>query len=210
MIAAGYAVAVLIGYLLGSIPVGYVMGRLYGVDVRTVGSGKTGGTNLARVVGWPKTIPVAIGDPAKAALAIVLARWITGNEVVAVLAALAAMAGHLWPVYIGFRGGRGVGPVVGALLVFSPLVGAVSVVVGFLIAVFSRYVSLGSICGSALAIVLTVAAYVYGAESLPHLVFVVIACSVIILLHHDNIKRLLAGTERKLGERVPMPVEKQG
>ena len=129
MIAAGYAVvAVVIGYLLGSIPAGYVMGRLYGVDVRKVGSGKTGGTNLARVVGWPKTIPVAIGDPAKAVLAIVLARWITGSEVVAVLAALAAMAGHLWPIYIGFRGGRGVGPVVGALLVFSPLIGAVSVV----------------------------------------------------------------------------------
>ena len=210
MIAAGYAVAVLIGYLLGSIPVGYVMGRLYGIDVRTVGSGKTGGTNLARVVGWPKTIPVAIGDPAKAALAILIARWLTGSEVVAVLAALAAMAGHLWPVYIGFRGGRGVGPVVGALLVFSPLVGGVSIIAGFLIAVLSRYVSLGSICGSALVILLSVAAYLTGNESIPHLFFTIVAATTIIVLHHDNIKRLLAGTERKLGERVPMPVEKQG
>jgi acyl phosphate:glycerol-3-phosphate acyltransferase len=208
MIVAGYAIAVIIGYLLGSIPVGYVMGRLYGVDVRKFGSGKTGGTNLARIVGWPKTIPVAIGDPAKAALAIVLARWITGSEVVAVLAALAAVAGHLWPVYIGFRGGRGVGPVVGALLVFSPVVGGISIVVGFLIAVFSRYVSLGSICGSALVIVLSVAAYAYGAESIPHLAFAVIAGSTIIFLHSDNIKRLLAGSERKLGERVQVPPEK--
>jgi glycerol-3-phosphate acyltransferase PlsY len=210
MTAAGYAVAVLIGYLLGSIPMGYVMGRLYGVDVRTVGSGKTGGTNLARVVGWPKTIPVAIGDPAKAALAILIARWLTGSEVVAVAAALAAMAGHLWPIYIGFRGGRGVGPVVGALLVFSPLVGVVSVLVGFLVAVFSRFVSLGSICGSALAIILIIAAYVMGAESVAHVAFTVIAAGTIIVLHHDNIKRLLAGTERKLGERVQMPAEKQG
>ncbi len=209
MTVAGYAVAVLIGYLLGSIPVGYVMGRLYGVDVRKFGSGKTGGTNLARIVGWPKTIPVAIGDPAKAALAIVLARWITGNEVVAVAAALAAMAGHLWPVYIGFRGGRGVGPAVGALLVFAPVVGGVSILVGFLIAFFSRYVSLGSICGSALVIILSIAAYLYGAESMPHLAYTIIAATTIIVLHYDNIKRLLAGTERKLGERVPVPPEKQ-
>jgi acyl phosphate:glycerol-3-phosphate acyltransferase len=210
MNVVGYVSVVVIAYLLGSIPVGYVMGRLYGVDVRDYGSGKTGGTNLARIVGWPKTIPVAIGDPAKAILAVLIARWVTGNEWCAVAAALAVVAGHLWPIYIGFRGGRGVGPMVGALLVFAPVVGVISMVAGFLIAVISRFVSLGSVCGAALAIILTAAAFIYGAESLPHLLFVVIGCGTIIFLHHDNIKRLLAGTERKLGERVPIKPEKQG
>jgi glycerol-3-phosphate acyltransferase PlsY len=186
---------------------GYVMGRLYGVDVRKYGSGKTGGTNLARIVGWPKTIPVVIGDPAKAALAILLARFVTQSEVGAILAALAALAGHNWSLYIEFRGGRGVGPVVGAMFVFNPLIALVAGGVGLGIALVSRYVSLGSILGSAMAILLVTIAYVTGAESAVHVVFVLLACSLIIGQHKDNIKRLLAGTERRLGERVQAPPE---
>ena len=202
-----YAFVVVAGYLLGSIPMGYVMGRLYGVDVRKYGSGKTGGTNLARIVGWPKTIPVIIGDPAKAALAILLARFVTQSEVGAILAALAALAGHNWSLYIEFRGGRGVGPVVGAMFVFNPLIALVAGGVGLGIALVSRYVSLGSILGSAMAILLVTIAYVTGAESAVHVVFVLLACSLIIGQHKDNIKRLLAGTERRLGERVQAPPE---
>jgi glycerol-3-phosphate acyltransferase PlsY len=204
----GYLLSLAIGYLLGSIPMGYVMGRLYGVDVRNYGSGKTGGTNLARLVGWPKTIPVAIGDPAKAVIAVLLARALTQSETGAMLAGLGALAGHNWSLYLRFGGGRGVGPTVGALLVFNPLVCAVSVALGFLTAVGSRYVSLGSIVGSALAIALSVAAFVMGRESAQHVVFAVIACSIIIIQHKDNMTRLLAGTERKLGERVQVTPEK--
>ncbi len=199
-----YALVLIIAYLLGSVPVGYVMGRLYGVDIRKYGSGKTGGTNLARIVGWPKTIPVIIGDPAKAAIAILLARYLTHNEVIAVLAALAALAGHNWPIYIGFRGGRGVGPVVGALIIFEPTIAAIAIVAGVTIALLSRYVSLGSILGSALAIALSIAAALYGAQRLDHVVFVMLACGLIIVVHADNIQRLLAGTERRLGERVQL------
>ncbi len=203
-------VAIAVAYLLGSIPMGYVMGRVYGVDVRKYGSGKTGGTNLARLVGWPKTLPVAIGDPAKAALAILLARFLTGSEIVAVLAALAAVVGHNWPIYLSFRGGRGVGPTLGALLVFNPLIAIVAGLTGVIIAVVSRYVSLGSILGSALAIVLSLLLLFYGTESLPHFAFVLVSCLMIIAQHKDNIKRLLAGTERKLGERVQATPEKTG
>jgi glycerol-3-phosphate acyltransferase PlsY len=203
MIIARYVVAIVVGYLLGSIPMGYVVGRLYGVDVRQHGSGKTGGTNLARLVGWPKTIPVVIGDPAKAALAILLARLLTQSEMGAALAALAALAGHNWPIYISFRGGRGVGPTVGALIVFNPVIAAVAGLLGVAIAVGSRYVSLGSILGSVIAIALSLAAFALKVDGPEHLIFVLIACSTVILQHKDNIKRLLAGTERKLGERAP-------
>jgi glycerol-3-phosphate acyltransferase PlsY len=205
-----YILAIAVGYLLGSIPMGYVMGRLYGIDIRNYGSGRTGGTNLARIVGWPKTIPVVIGDPLKAAIAVLLARALTQSEVGAVLAALAALAGHNWPLYIGFRGGRGVGPVAGALFVFVPGIIIIAGAAGILIALVTRYVSLGSICGSALAIILSIAAYATGNDRLEHLVFIVIACSLIILVHKDNIHRLLNGTERKLGERVPTPAGKPG
>jgi len=204
-----YALVLIIAYLLGSVPMGYVMGRLYGVDIRKYGSGKTGGTNLARLVGWPKTIPVIIGDPAKAAIAILLARYVTHNEVIAVLAALAALAGHNWPIYIGFRGGRGVGPVVGALIVFEPIIAAIAIVAGVAVALLSRYVSLGSILGSALAIVLALASAIYGTPHLDHVAFVTLACGLIILVHADNIRRLIAGTERRLGERVQTAPDSQ-
>lgn len=201
-----YIVAVVVGYLLGSIPAGYVMGRIYGVDVLQHGSGKTGGTNLARLVGWPKTLPVALLDPGKAAIAILIVRYITHNELAAVVAGLAALAGHNWSLYLGFRGGRGVGPTVGAMFVFSPLIAAVSGLLGIIIAVSTRYVSLGSILGSACAIVLSIIAFYAGASPWQHLLFAIIACSAIIALHKDNIERLLAGTERKLGQRAA-PVE---
>lgn len=201
------AVVVLVAYLLGSIPWGYVMGRIYGVDVRLHGSGKTGGTNLARLVGWPKTIPVAILDPLKAVVAILIARYVTHSDWTEALAALAAVAGHNWPVYLGFKGGRGVGPTVGALLVFDPLIAVISGLSGVGIAVSSRFVSLGSISGSALAIVLCFLQYVRAEESVQHLLFAAVACGVIIAQHKDNIYRLLHGTERKLGERVQVPPE---
>jgi glycerol-3-phosphate acyltransferase PlsY len=192
-------------YLLGAIPWGYVVGRLYGVDIRQHGSGKTGGTNLARIVGWPRTLPVAILDPAKAALAILIARYVTHSDWVEVFAALAAVAGHNWPVYLGFRGGRGVGPTVGSLLVFDPLLAVISGLSGVAIAVTSRFVSLGSISGSALAIVLSLVQMARGAETMPHMVFILASCGAIIAQHKDNIQRLLNGTERKLGERVVVP-----
>jgi acyl phosphate:glycerol-3-phosphate acyltransferase len=200
------SIIVVIGaYLLGSIPWGYVVGRIYGVDIRKYGSGKTGGTNLARLVGWPKTIPVAVLDPAKAVIAILVARYVTHSDWVEVGAALAAVAGHNWPVYLGFKGGRGVGPTVGSLFVFDPLVAIISGLSGIAVAVTSRFVSLGSICGAALAIGLSIVQIALGTETIQHFVFVALACGTIIAQHKDNIGRLLNGTERKLGERVQIP-----
>jgi acyl phosphate:glycerol-3-phosphate acyltransferase len=209
MIVVKYALVLVASYLLGAIPWGYVVGRLYGVDVRKHGSGKTGGTNLARLVGWTRTIPVAIADPGKAVVAVLVARAVLQNEWGAVMAALAAVAGHNWPIYLGFKGGRGVGPVFGAMLVFNPLIALVAGGCGVLVAVTSRYVSLGSITGSALAIILTVAAYLMSAERVEHVVAAVIACGLIIVLHHDNIQRLLAGTERRLGQYITAKPEQE-
>jgi glycerol-3-phosphate acyltransferase PlsY len=206
----GYALVTLIGYLLGSIPTGYVLGRMYGVDVLKHGSGKTGGTNLARLVGWPRTIPVAIGDPAKAMLAILIARAITHSEVGAVLAAFAAVLGHNWSIYLGFKGGRGIGPIVGALIVFDPLLAAIAVITGFLVAVLSRYVSLGSITGCVIAIAGSIIMFGMGREIFQHTAFIVVTSGLIILQHSGNIQRLIAGSERKLGERVPMSPESTG
>jgi len=204
-----YLLAALVGYVLGSIPVGYVLGRIYGVDVLQHGSRKTGGTNLARLVGWTKTLPVVFLDPAKAAIAVLIVRYAWHNELAAAIAGLAAVAGHNWSLFLRLRGGRGVGPTVGALAVFSPIIAAVSALTGFLIAIVSRYVSLGSILGSAFAIAMSIAVYVMGAGLLEHTLFTVIACGSIILQHKDNIARLRAGTERKLGQRVAPPTEKK-
>ncbi len=106
----GYLVAGAAGYLLGSVPTGYVMGRLLrGIDVRDYGSGKTGGTNTLRTLGLRVAVFVTVVDIAKGAVAVLIARAISDEPYVQTVAGLAAVAGHVWPVYVGFRGGRGVG-----------------------------------------------------------------------------------------------------
>lgn len=206
----------IIGYIWGSIPAGYWMGQLLRgkkFDIRDYGSHKIGATNVLRTLGkWPALI-VFLFDLSKGLLPTFLALFVPALFIGGwgpAVAGLAALLGHCFPVFIGFKGGRGVMTGSGVILLLSPLTFVIcGIVAGATIAIW-RYVSLGSILGSAASIVCGVLWYVLGqsnphffaAVSLPTMLYLVVGPGLVILFHHDNIGRLLAGKERKLGQKV--------
>jgi glycerol-3-phosphate acyltransferase PlsY len=196
-------IAAVTGYLLGSIPFGLVASRLRGgVDLRDYGSGKTGFTNSFRVLGLKGSLPVFAGDFAKGLAATLLPLLYTDDPWARAVGGLAAVIGHVWPVFAGFRGGRGVLTGVGALLGLSPLAVLVVLPIGVLILYVWRYVSLMSISTAALAAVSFALGAGFGLHAWAYAVVASLGAGLIIALHHDNIDRLRAGTERKVGQRV--------
>jgi glycerol-3-phosphate acyltransferase PlsY len=140
----------LVAYLAGSIPVGVVVARLTGgVDPRTVGSGRTGGTNALRALGRGRAVLVVCGDLLKGALPVLMARFLTGDPLVEVLCGASAVAGAIWSVFAGFRSGRGVATGVGTMLVIQPVAVLLATPVFIGAILITRYVSLGSLLGSA-------------------------------------------------------------
>lgn len=194
-----------IAYLLGSIPFGYLLVRtVAGADVRETGSGGTGATNVSRRAGKLAGVVTLLLDALKGALAVILARlfltedfginwWVAASVVLAI-------AGHCFPVWLGFRGGKGVATGVGAFLALSPLAVACAGLVFIAIVWLTRYVSLGSITAAAvmpLAIWL-LSSYGRPTDSLAPLLTAALACALIIIfMHRANIGRLLSGTESK-------------
>jgi glycerol-3-phosphate acyltransferase PlsY len=196
-------IAAVTGYLLGSIPFGLIAGRLRGgVDLRDYGSGKTGFTNSLRVLGLKSSAPVFIGDFAKGLTAALLPLLYTDDPWARTAAGLAAVIGHVWPLFAGFRGGRGVLTGTGVLTALSPLATLALLPFAALILYRWRYMSLMSISAAALA---AVSFAVFAALDLHPWAFVVAAVlggALIVVLHHDNIERLRNGTESKVGQRV--------
>ena len=193
-------IAVVMGYLLGSIPVGLLVGRkAQGVDVRDYGSGKTGFTNSLRVLGMKRSLPVFVGDFGKGALAALLSLLYTDDPWARALGGLAAIVGHVWPVFAGFRGGRGVLPGLGALAALNPLALAIVVPVAGLTLMATKYMSATSIVGCTTGAIVFVAFAATGIHPWALAVAAVLGSSLIVLLHHDNIRRLMAGTEPKVG-----------
>lgn len=193
----------LFSYLVGAIPFGYIVGKLtLGIDVRDFGSGVIGATNTLRTLGlWP-TVLVLAGDVIKGAAMVLLARFLAESRWLEVGAALAAIVGHNWPVYIGFRGGRGVNTSVGASLVIAPWVAVISTGIGLAAIAISRYVSLGSMVGAVMGFLIMLPLYLLGQQPAEYLVYSLAMASLILFRHRDNISRLLAGTERRLGEKA--------
>jgi acyl phosphate:glycerol-3-phosphate acyltransferase len=205
-----------IGYLWGSIPAGYWIGKLIrgrDFDIRAYGSHKIGMTNVLRTLGRGPALIVLIFDLSKGfgpTLIATLVPFFYAAGWGPTVAGLAALIGHIYPIFIGFKGGRGVLTGAGALLVISPLTFLISLVVLAISILASRYVSLGSILGSVTTIICGVVFYFvgrlnpdfFGKSTLPQMVFMVIGPAIVILVHHDNIGRLLSGTERKLGQKV--------
>ena len=189
-----------LSYLLGSVPTGYLLVRLAGhKDVRDLGSGSTGATNVLRVKGWKTALPVAVFDVLKGFLPAFLALKWFGDPAVAALCGLVAVVGHCYPFSIGFRGGKGVATSLGAYAAIAlwPCLASLGV---FLVAVgLTGYVSLGSILGSIAFPVIVLATG--GSWRVAALSLVIAA--VVILRHGGNIVRLINGRERKLGEKVP-------
>jgi glycerol-3-phosphate acyltransferase PlsY len=200
-----WLLAVALAYLLGAIPSGLLVGRLFfGFDVREYGSRRTGATNVLRTMGRPAAAGVVVMDLAKGVLAVLLAHWLLPVEPWAhILAAFAAVAGHNWPVFVGFRGGRGVLVSAAAAMTFYPPILLAYLVVGLVIVWYTRYVSLASIIGAAVTPLIFGGLYLADVAPLPYLVFALVAATIVIVSHKDNIGRLLAGTEARLGERVP-------
>jgi acyl phosphate:glycerol-3-phosphate acyltransferase len=189
----------LIAYLAGSIPVGSIVAsRVGGPDLRSIGSGRTGGTNALRALGRKWAAVVVLGDLAKGALPVLLARVVTGEPLVEVLCGGAAVAGAIWSVFARFRSGRGVGTGVGTMLVIQPLAVVLATPVFVLAILLTRYVSLGSLLGSAAMFPAMLLLLLLIPETpLPYVLYAAFGTVLIWLAHADNIERLLHGTERK-------------
>ena len=215
MIIAKFVAVVIIGYFLGSIPFGVLVSRrLSRVDVRKYGSGKIGTTNVLRSAGSKAAALVFSLDILKGALAVVFAGLIVGRNYLIVgdfglgllaaqcLAAMAAMAGHNWSMFLKFRGGRGVATFFGGLIALCPIVGLFGGEV-FIIGVgLTRFASLGSIAGVVGTYTVLVPLTFINGFPIEYLVYTLIGTVVIIIMHRDNIARLIAGKERRLGEKA--------
>jgi len=194
-------VAVIVAYLVGSFPPGYLLGRLWGVDVRLKGSGRTGGTNVFRSAGIVPALMTGALDVGKGALAVWLAGQVSGYPAAEVLAGAAAILGHNHSVFLGFCGGAGVGTSLGALAaIYPPAAFGLLVLLLVLIAV-TRYASLGSLIVTTLMPILLLVLGVSGVLSLTYLGYGLLAWAIIVYAHRPNIRRLIAGTERRLGEK---------
>lgn len=206
-----YLLVIAIGYLLGSIPTGQVVAWLAGGgDLSRQGSGKTGTTNVLRTLGWKAAVIVVIGDLAKGVAAFLIARAIAHpamvQHIAEVLAGFAAVIGHNWPIYNKLKGGRGVVTSQAILLLICWPVALIATAIFVAVLAVSRFVSLASLTGTAVALIL-LAIWVYWQHlPVPYLAYGVLAAGLIWLRHIDNIQRLLAGTERKLGQKAqPLP-----
>ena len=188
-----------IGYLLGSMPNGYLAGRwLKGIDLRQCGSGSTGATNVLRNVGKAPALVVFLLDVGKGALAVLVAKSFGLNDWVQVLAGLTALAGHIWPVWLGWKGGKAVATGLGMFLGLAWPVGLACFGLFMAVISISRIVSLSSV-GAAIGLpVLMVLAGASGAS-----ISVSVVASVMVLWRHrSNIERLIAGTEPKIGAKA--------
>jgi acyl phosphate:glycerol-3-phosphate acyltransferase len=186
---------VIVAYLVGSIPVGVLLSRMKGADPRGVGSGNIGATNVMRAAGKTLGIVTLLGDILKGYVPTILALHAGLPEYGVIAVGLAAFVGHIFPVFLRFKGGKGVATALGAYLALSPLAILGSFIVFVLVLLKWRYVSAGSIAGTIfvpvmLCILKAPPAYIY---------FSVVVGIVIILRHQANIKRLISGTEHRLG-----------
>lgn len=200
-------------YLLGSIPFGYIVPRFYGIsDIREHGSGNTGATNVTRILGFKAAIWVYLGDIAKGILAVVIGRWYVNNyelsyistDAFLLICVLAAMLGHIFPLYLKFKGGKGVNTVLGGMIALLPLEALMALIVFGIVVAISKYISLGSILAS-IAFFL----FISGEKFLMHKEIATIYICVsgliallIIITHRQNIARLLAGEENKVSKKI--------
>jgi glycerol-3-phosphate acyltransferase PlsY len=188
-----------IGYLLGSIPCGFLIVRLTaGADIRRQGSGNIGATNVFRKSRWAG-IGTLVLDGGKGFLAVLIARWMGGDPAWQAIAALAAILGHVFTVWLRFKGGKGVATGCGAYLAICPAAVVTTLAVFAVTVALTRYISLASILATG---AFPLWAYLYG-EPNAVLLWGAIGASVIILKHHQNIRRLLSGTESKFALASP-------
>lgn len=210
--------ALVIGYLFGCFPTGYLVGKIGGVDIRKHGSGNTGATNTLRTLGWGAAVITFIGDCGKTILAIVLANVLFKNSgcdmsIIELYAGLGAILGHNFPFYFKFKGGKGIACTAGVIFALIPEVVPVCLIVFVLCIALTKYVSLGSIL---MAILMVVQIFVFnflGVLDIPEAsifefnTLVLILGLLAIFQHRSNIVRLFKGTENKLGQKAEINKE---
>jgi len=215
MIIAQFVAAVILGYLLGSVPFGLLIARWGGkVDVRQHGSGKIGATNVLRTAGRKAAALALVLDMVKGVLAVVFAGLIVGDGYLVVggfesgvleaqgLAALAAIAGHNWSVFLKFRGGRGVATFFGGLMALYLPAAVFGVVIFIAVIGLTRYASLGSIAGVVGAYAILVPLTIVNRLPIEYLAYTLLGTIIIVAMHRGNISRLISGKERKVGEKA--------
>jgi acyl phosphate:glycerol-3-phosphate acyltransferase len=189
---------VLIGYVLGSVPTGFLVGRAFGVDVRKVGSGNIGTANVLRAAGkWAAALTL-LGDMLKGLVPVVFARVLVENAWVIAAVALAAVLGHCWPVFLHFRGGKAVATGCGTTMALAPAVGLGLFAFWWAVVLLSRYTSLGAIS----VMVLSPFVFWLTGQPLPYVLYTIVGGALVLWRHRENARALLAGTERKVGGRV--------
>jgi len=201
------AVYILVCYFLGATPFAYITCKLLkGVDLRTVGSKNVGATNCFRVAGVVPTVFVAILDLGKGFAAVMLAKAFGLSDPTPIFGGMTAVAGHFWPVWLGFRGGKAVLTGAGVFFALTWLPSLIAFVGGVTVIAITRYVSLGSIVGATLlpTSVIVLSATTQFSAALGVQILAVVVGLLIIVKHHSNIGRLLKGQERKIGQKVEM------
>lgn len=193
-----YLAAAGIGYLLGSIPFGLLITRLAGLgDIREIGSGNIGATNVLRTGRKDLALATLLLDSFKAGIAVLLLTWLSGDRNVGLVAGAVAFLGHCYPIWLGFKGGKGVATYAGLLVFASPLALAVGAPIWLGLFALTRISSLSALIAAA---IVPIGAYVLGETEFA--AFVLLALSVLVFwTHRENIKRLLAGTEPKFGSK---------
>ena len=192
----------LASYLLGAIPTSYLAARLFrGIDLREHGSRNLGATNLYRVLGWRFAIPVGLFDAAKGLVPVlVFAPRVSSSELFALVCGLVAVVGHVFSVFVGFKGGKGVATAAGVMLGLTPAALGIALFVWIVLVYLTGYVSVGSIAAAA---IFPVAVYLVDPPDQPEILWLDVAvAAAIIWLHRANIGRLLKGTENRFGRRA--------
>ena len=197
---AQYSAVIPIAYLLGSISWGYMLLQLkMGVDVREYGSGRTGMSNVLRTGGVKSAAVVLTLDIAKGVIAVVIARAVIGTAAAEVAAGLIVLVGHNWPVFLQFKGGRGILTALGGLVLMAPVAAIVATATFLAITAISRYISLGSVVGVMIGALAVLALALADVNSDTYMVYGFIASAMIVWQHRDNLQRIRDGNERRLG-----------
>ncbi len=186
-------------YLVGSLPFGYIVTQVVKkTDIRNYGSGNIGATNVLRVMGWKAALPVFMLDMLKGVIVVLLARSVADLPLFYLAAGFLALIGHSFPVFLSFKGGKAAATGIGVLVAVSGWAALFLIIAAALVVAITRYVSLGSITG---ALSVPLFFLIFGYE-LPYILFGIATAALLIWRHHENIDRLIKGTEAKIGQKV--------
>jgi len=194
------ALVIISCYFIGSVPFGYILGKLFKkVDIRKYGSGNIGASNALRILGLPLASLVIIGDVGKGILSIYLVKYLNiDSSLILVIAGLAVICGHNWSLFLGFKGGKGIATTFGVIFALNPVISILAVIVWVIFLILTKYVSLSSICAVFSILVFTILLK----QPYEYIGFSLIILVLSIFTHRENIKRLKSRKERKIGEKI--------